>query len=141
LGAGAIIRIGVTARGLTTAASLWCMAGVGMAFGFGFHVVGSAAVVLVLITLFLIGAAEKGIARHWYKTVEVTVDGPMSHIDDLNGRFKKHDWRIIDLKISKRKEEPVLKLAYDMRLNAKHDVETLVGVLSEVDFVRDFSVS
>src|SRR2546426_12116097 len=35
LGAGAIIRQGVNIRGLTTAASLWIMAAIGMAVGVG----------------------------------------------------------------------------------------------------------
>jgi len=37
LGAGAIIRDGLTVRGLTTAASLWVVAGIGMACGAGWY--------------------------------------------------------------------------------------------------------
>ena len=36
LGAGAIIRYGMTIRGLTTAACLWTAAGIGMACGMGY---------------------------------------------------------------------------------------------------------
>jgi putative Mg2+ transporter-C (MgtC) family protein len=35
LGAGAIVREGISARGLTTAASIWAVAAVGLALGFG----------------------------------------------------------------------------------------------------------
>jgi len=35
IGAGVIIKEGITVRGLTTAATLWLVAGVGMAFGMG----------------------------------------------------------------------------------------------------------
>lgn len=37
LGAGAIIRLGMTVRGLTTATTLWAIAGVGMAIGAGYY--------------------------------------------------------------------------------------------------------
>src|SRR5262245_60561084 len=37
LGAGAIIRSGLTVRGLTTAASLWIVAAIGMAAGAGYY--------------------------------------------------------------------------------------------------------
>ena len=37
LGAGAIIRSGLSVRGLTTAASLWIVAAIGMAAGAGYY--------------------------------------------------------------------------------------------------------
>lgn len=52
LGAGTILRDGMTVRGLTTAASLWVVAGIGLAVGFGFYV--GAAIVAVLVTLALV---------------------------------------------------------------------------------------
>ena len=51
LGAGAIIREGISVRGLTTAASLWVVAGIGMGAGAGYSwpsVVATAIVVFVL---------------------------------------------------------------------------------------------
>jgi putative Mg2+ transporter-C (MgtC) family protein len=51
LGAGAIIVRGISVRGLTTAATLWAVAGIGMAAGTGYYVVGIGAAVLVLISL------------------------------------------------------------------------------------------
>ena len=50
LGAGLILKDGTTVRNLTTAASLWFSAAVGMAFGFGFYTIGIlAALVAVLV--------------------------------------------------------------------------------------------
>jgi putative Mg2+ transporter-C (MgtC) family protein len=51
LGAGAIIVRGVNVRGLTTAATLWVVAGIGMAVGAGFYAVSLGASVLVLVSL------------------------------------------------------------------------------------------
>lgn len=52
LGAGTILRDGMTVRGLTTAASLWVVAGIGLAVGFGFYL--GALVVAILVTLSLV---------------------------------------------------------------------------------------
>lgn len=49
LGAGAIIREGLTVRGLTTAGSLWVSAAIGMAAGVGWY---GPAVVTTLLTIF-----------------------------------------------------------------------------------------
>jgi len=59
LGAGAILRIGVSIKGLTTAASLWTTAAIGLACGAGFYLPAVLATVLVLFALFLLGKLEK----------------------------------------------------------------------------------
>lgn len=51
LGAGLILKEGVTVRNLTTAASLWFAAAIGMAFGFGYYFEGIVSVVVALIAL------------------------------------------------------------------------------------------
>jgi putative Mg2+ transporter-C (MgtC) family protein len=51
LGAGAILKEGFTIRGLTTAASLWSTAALGMAAGVGELVITAAGTVIVLVSL------------------------------------------------------------------------------------------
>jgi putative Mg2+ transporter-C (MgtC) family protein len=59
LGAGAIIRLGSNIRGLTTAASLWLTAAVGLAIGAGMFVAALTAVILAIITLILLHRLER----------------------------------------------------------------------------------
>lgn len=58
LGAGTIIRDPQGIRGLTTAASLWVVAGIGLAVGVGFSKMAVFATALVLIVLHLLRYAE-----------------------------------------------------------------------------------
>src|SRR5680860_792042 len=51
LGAGAIIRHGMSVRGLTTAASLWAVAAIGMLSGAGMYGLATATTLLVLVSL------------------------------------------------------------------------------------------
>jgi putative Mg2+ transporter-C (MgtC) family protein len=51
LGAGAIIRQGLTVRGLTTAAALWIVAAIGMAAGAGYYLGAVATTVVILVAL------------------------------------------------------------------------------------------
>jgi putative Mg2+ transporter-C (MgtC) family protein len=51
LGAGAIIRDGMSVRGLTTAATLWVVAGIGMASGAGYYWPAVAATALTIFAL------------------------------------------------------------------------------------------
>jgi putative Mg2+ transporter-C (MgtC) family protein len=52
LGAGAIIRQGIAVRGLTTAATLWVVAAIGLAAGAGYY---SAAVITTVVALVALG--------------------------------------------------------------------------------------
>ncbi len=52
LGAGAIIRQGLSVRGLTTAATLWVVAAIGMATGAGFYSAAVITTILVLLSLY-----------------------------------------------------------------------------------------
>ncbi|MBP7216425.1 MAG: MgtC/SapB family protein [Candidatus Omnitrophica bacterium] len=58
LGAGAIIRDSEGVRGLTTAASLWLVAGIGMAVGCGFRNAALYTTILGLVVLFFLRYAE-----------------------------------------------------------------------------------
>ena len=51
LGAGLILKDGVVVHNLTTAASLWFAAAIGMAFGFGFYTIGIFSTLVALLTL------------------------------------------------------------------------------------------
>jgi len=59
LGAGTILVRGESIRGLTTAASLWAIAAVGLAIGGGMYVAGCLTTVLLLIILALVKPLEK----------------------------------------------------------------------------------
>jgi putative Mg2+ transporter-C (MgtC) family protein len=51
LGAGAILKYGTSIRGLTTAASLWTVAGIGMAAGAGEWIIASIGTAIVFVSL------------------------------------------------------------------------------------------
>jgi putative Mg2+ transporter-C (MgtC) family protein len=64
LGGGAIVRHGLTVKGLTTAASIWATASVGVAIGAGSYVLGIGGAVLVVATLFGLRRVS-GVLQRW----------------------------------------------------------------------------
>jgi putative Mg2+ transporter-C (MgtC) family protein len=65
LGGGAILHHGGTVRGLTTAASLWAVAAVGMAAGAGLYVLAALSAVLVIIGLEVFQRLERFAKRRF----------------------------------------------------------------------------
>ena len=58
LGAGAILRQGTDVRGLTTAASIWVVAALGMAVGFGYYFIAVFTTFIVIVMLVAIRPLE-----------------------------------------------------------------------------------
>jgi putative Mg2+ transporter-C (MgtC) family protein len=65
LGAGAIIRQGLSVRGLTTAAGLWVVAAIGMAVGAGYYSAAIIATGVVLVGLGPLRWVEGGALSRW----------------------------------------------------------------------------
>ena len=61
--AGTIMRFGTSVKGLTTAASLWAVAALGLAVGAGFYMAACLATTLILITLFILSYFVKNIVK------------------------------------------------------------------------------
>lgn len=59
LGAGTILFTGKSITGLTTAASLWVVAAIGLAVGAGFYFASACVTVMVLLTLWLFNKLER----------------------------------------------------------------------------------
>ena len=63
LGAGTIMHSGLGIRGLTTAATLWCSAALGLASGFGMFVIALGGTVIMLVALRTLSGLEKRISN------------------------------------------------------------------------------
>jgi putative Mg2+ transporter-C (MgtC) family protein len=87
LGAGAIMRNGLSISGLTTAASLWAVAAIGLSIGAGFYFAAVLACIFVFISLWLLHSFEKRWLRgkriHVFKLRVTDRTGQLSAISTL----------------------------------------------------------
>ena len=77
LGGGAILHYGGTVRGLTTAASLWAVAGVGMAAGAGLWLVALVGTILVIVALEVFQRLERYASRRFARPVSPQENMPV----------------------------------------------------------------
>ncbi|HXI02400.1 MAG TPA: MgtC/SapB family protein [Candidatus Saccharimonadales bacterium] len=74
LGAGAILQSRGTIRGMTTAATIWILAGIGLAIGSGEYVLAAAATLITVGTLFGLEKVERRLPQG-VLTVEYRLEG------------------------------------------------------------------
>jgi putative Mg2+ transporter-C (MgtC) family protein len=97
LGAGVILKEGASVRGLTTAASLWAVAGLGMAFGMGFFSLGIIATVLVLISLMFLKKLDPIMKKNRFLTLTVTAVNREGLLEELQELFAARNLELSDI--------------------------------------------
>jgi putative Mg2+ transporter-C (MgtC) family protein len=102
LGAGAIIARGSLVRGLTTAASVWTVAAVGLTVGGGLYTAAFIATGISLILLVVLRPLERRLDRHWRKQGVTAVYDPKTvPMDELLTALRNANLHVLELKIDK----------------------------------------
>ncbi len=97
LGAGAIIQMKGSVRGLTTAAGIWMVATIGMAVGVGMYAVSVIATLLIIFILVTLERYEHKLnIGQESKIVRVKVKGIMSTQSDYSEIFARHSIHVSD---------------------------------------------
>lgn len=96
LGAGTIIVTNnVTISGLTTAASLWTVAAIGIAFGLGFWEIGLIGTLFILLALISLNKFRK----NKIYVLEIFFDQERKHLKDLYQIFEAYNLKVNEVKI------------------------------------------
>ncbi|TWH48639.1 MgtC/SapB family protein [Sporomusa sp. KB1] len=136
LGAGTILREGLTVTGLTTAASLWVVAGIGLAIGCGLYFAGIAGTALVFLTLVLFGQVER---RHWSNKcrdkIKIIVRDQPGQIGQVGIFFGKHNIGIKNITMHHIHEQKVINLEFVLIIPANADMIQIFAELAEIDGV------
>ena len=101
LGAGTIIKEGTTIKGLTTAASLWVVACLGLAVGSGAYAISIIGFVAVILTLTVFEHASTFIPFGKYRRFSIYLQCHQLNetLQHLNATAKKYHAHILDLEL------------------------------------------
>jgi putative Mg2+ transporter-C (MgtC) family protein len=126
LGAGAIIRLGNNVRGLTTAASLWFVAAVGLAIGGGMFIAAATAEVLSLVTLILLGMLEKRVfPTERYKLLEISYKNNSPNTKETLDIIKTAGIQVQSIDVNQGSKDKGTKLRLLARIPNRIDLASL----------------
>jgi putative Mg2+ transporter-C (MgtC) family protein len=131
LGAGTILRFRASVRGLTTAACLWAVAGIGLAVGSGFYLGAYTTSVLVLFVLFFLTKLERALVRKdWYKVLVLETKGHAQQLKDLRSTLSEYKTEIRDFEIKKKPESDNVIVELNLKLiTDRQDDQILTDVM------------
>ncbi|TVY10925.1 MgtC/SapB family protein [Paenibacillus cremeus] len=143
LGAGAILRNGSVISGLTTAASVWVVAAIGLCVGAGFLFAAFYATLMVLISLLLLNKWEKHLLRH-RRSHDVSVkalDYP-GVLGTIASKFGEQGIQIVNVKMIPEPEagegsnaKPTILLSFNLKVTDQGKLMMAVDQINSLDVV------
>lgn len=138
LGAGSILLRGDLVRGLTTAASLWTVAAIGLAVGGGLYVEAVAATIIILVILAGIKPVEK-----WYQqrkqtlTLWLRADSGKLSLDGVNAALGVSTGRISRFVCVPASDDGVDEVTLTIKRLSTDGMDDIVRKLSALPHVRE----
>src|SRR6201996_3577313 len=141
LGAGAILARGEIVKGLTTAASIWTVAAVGLAVGGGLYLAASASTVIILIILAGIKPLEEAYrARNQSCMLKIEVDNGSLTPELLRDALELRTGQIKRFLVESRNPEGTDDLVILLSKVSSQDIATYPEKLKELDGVREVTI-
>lgn len=138
LGAGTILHEGLTVRGLTTAASLWMVAAIGLAVGSGMVLMGIISTVIMLITLVTFHGWEKRLpgngsnARRYIRVI--AKNNPNTMITIL-GYLGTHNVKVRTLNVKNNNIQGTIIIELYLKMSKDFNINEIIAGINTLDDV------
>ena len=143
LGAGTILRTGLSITGLTTAASLWVVAAIGLAIGAGFYYPAVLATWIVIISLWVLSKLEKRMVKRKSNYImQIQADNEYGILNSISDVFEKKRIVVTQLSVKEEinEENKELHLTLSLRFPQRSMIMSTVEELRQLPAVRRVSI-
>ena len=138
LGAGTIMRYKASVRGLTTATSLWVVAGIGLAVGSGLYFGSIFTTIIAVVALMFFSRLEHVMIRKdWYKTIIIETRDGVEQLKKIRETLSEYGIEINDFEVDRSEDGTNMILKFDLKLSTNkhnvqliHDIASLEGIKS-----------
>jgi putative Mg2+ transporter-C (MgtC) family protein len=142
LGAGVIFKEGLTVRGLTTAASIWITAAIGILVGVGFYFAAVLGAVATLAVLAMFRWIERRLPSEFYAHHMLRFDrNKVIAEEDLRTLVGKHGFSIANLSSRLTESGKLFEYRMVIRSQNRKSAETLSQQLRSLPEVIEFRIS
>ena len=144
IGGGTVLRHGYSIYGLTTAATLWITASIGMACGCGFTALATICTVLAVGTLVLIRIFEKQYIHKGSKNprrFKVSFYTEMNAADDIYSKVIQNFNSIFEInKVNSNSNPGLMKISFKLDIFDKNPVQFLHKEVNLVEGIESISI-
>lgn len=142
LGAGVIMKDGLSVRGLTTAASIWITSAIGILVGIGFYIPAALATVLTLGTLSGFRWIEGRMRTEQYAIFSVRLNrGHEMGEDELRKLVAQHGFSVAHVTYRLRDGGENFEYRMALRTLDTRNLRALANALSSIEAVKGFQIT
>jgi len=141
LGTGVIIKSGRVVRGLTTAACLWMVAGVGMAVGTGLYVPAVIVTIIALFNLLLLKQIERLFRKDQFYTLVIHASNFRVNLNKVNDIIQEFKMRIVERRIETDTVTGQSCYEYVISTSRPLDHESLIGAFLMLPDIQRVNIS
>ena len=142
LGAGVIMKEGLTVRGLTTAASIWITAAIGVLIGIGFYFPAVVATLVTLGTLSLFRWIEAIMPTLYYARLNVRFKRQETPAEsELRDLISQQDFSVANLSYRLQEEGKFFEYQMTVRTQRKDNYRKLAETLTATEKVLEFEIT
>jgi putative Mg2+ transporter-C (MgtC) family protein len=141
LGAGVIMKEGLTVRGLTTAASIWITAAIGVLIGIGFYFPAVVATLITLGALALFRWIEMIMPSHYYARLNVRFKRQETPAEaELRDLIVRQDFSVANLSYRLEQEGKYFEYQMTVRSHNTDNYRKLAEMLTAMEKVLEFEI-
>lgn len=137
LGAGTIMHSKSAVRGLTTAASLWIVTGLGLAVGSGLYFGAIVTTILTIVTLMFFSKLEHVmIRRDWYKTAVIEMQDGVDMLKSIRDIIAEYRADITDFEVDRGHDGTGMILKVGLKLYTVKYSDQIITDLGQLKGVK-----
>ncbi len=141
LGAGAIFSLGGSIRGLTTAATIWTVAAIGLAIGTGMYKGAMLATLLILFVLIFLRKIERRFFHEEVmKVLQISFSSTKIENDKVFAILKKHKIVTQSVNVLQSRDKKKSKMEMYVQISVKVSIEDLYKDLNGINNVSQISL-
>jgi putative Mg2+ transporter-C (MgtC) family protein len=142
LGAGVIIKDGFTIRGLSTAASIWMTAAIGVIIGVGFYGAAISATLVALFAMVALGRLEKMLPHRTSLHLSLVYpQGRAPTSDEIQECMRAYGFEIVDWSFHYSDEQRRFRYDLTLQTTGRGRSHLMVGDLSSASDVIEFQLA
>jgi putative Mg2+ transporter-C (MgtC) family protein len=135
-----IIRSGQIVRGLTTAACLWMVAGVGMAVGIGLYAPAVMVAVVAMFNLLFLKQIERLIKKDHFFTLVIHSSTAKENQENVKNIIQENKMRIVNERIEKDTTMASSRYEYTLSTKKAFDQEAFIGAFLMFPDIQKVSI-
>jgi putative Mg2+ transporter-C (MgtC) family protein len=139
IGAGVVLKTGVTIQGLTTAACIWVVSAIGLSIGSGLYLAGILTFFITIVTLSLLRGAERKMPKLSSRFLTITADENANE-EEITLLIAEAGLYVTNLDYEKSSEDRTAVFYFTVNFHNKGQLRPLLDKLLSLGFVKKVSL-